>query len=54
MQKHEKKDEYVIGLGASSGAMAAELAKAGVSVVGLEAGPYFSTREMDNAHGRRP
>jgi gluconate 2-dehydrogenase alpha chain len=41
MQRHPSVDACVIGLGASGGVIAAELAKAGLSVVGLEAGPYF-------------
>lgn len=40
VQKHPKTDACVIGLGASGGVIAAELAKAGLSVVALEAGPH--------------
>ncbi len=47
MQKHPKTDVCVIGLGASGGVIAAELAKAGISVVALEAGPYFGREEFE-------
>ncbi|HET9530278.1 MAG TPA: GMC family oxidoreductase, partial [Blastocatellia bacterium] len=49
MQEHPKTDVCVIGLGASGGVIAAELAKAGLRVVGLEAGPYFK-REVFEKH----
>ena len=42
MERHPTTDVCVIGLGAAGGILAAELAKAGLSVVGLEAGPYLS------------
>jgi gluconate 2-dehydrogenase alpha chain len=53
MQKHPQTDACVIGLGASGGIIAAELAKAGLSVVGLEAGAHFkreSFESHDDAH----
>ena len=52
MQKHDSKDVCVIGLGAAGGVIAAELAKAGLSVVGLEAGPHFKREafEKPEAH----
>jgi gluconate 2-dehydrogenase alpha chain len=50
MQKHPETDACVIGLGASGGIIAAELAQAGLSVVGLEAGSHFS-RESFSDHG---
>lgn len=50
MQKHPKTDVCVIGLGASGGVMAAELAKAGLSVVALEAGPHYRREVFENHH----
>ncbi|MBI3949901.1 MAG: GMC family oxidoreductase [Acidobacteria bacterium] len=49
MQKHPETDCCVIGLGASGGIIAAELAKAGLSVVALEAGPHYR-REFFEHH----
>ncbi|HKZ79368.1 MAG TPA: GMC family oxidoreductase [Pyrinomonadaceae bacterium] len=49
MQKHQVTDACVIGLGASGGIIAAELAKAGLSVVGLEAGAHYK-REVFEDH----
>lgn len=48
MQRHPERDACVIGLGAAGGIIAAELAKAGLSVVGLEAGPFFRREEFEN------
>lgn len=41
MERHRTTDACVIGLGASGGILAGELAKEGMSVVGLEAGPWY-------------
>jgi gluconate 2-dehydrogenase alpha chain len=48
MQRHPETDACVIGLGAAGGIIAAELAKAGLAVVGLEAGPFFKREEFEN------
>ncbi len=48
MQVHPQTDVCVVGLGAAGGVIAAELAKAGLSVVGLEAGPYFKQETFEN------
>jgi len=50
MERHPQTDACVIGLGAAGGVIAAELAKAGLSIVALEAGPYFK-REQFEDHG---
>lgn len=49
MERHPQTDACVIGLGAAGGVIAAELAKAGLSVVALEAGPHFR-RELFEDH----
>ncbi len=49
MRKHRRTDVCVVGLGASGGVIAAELANAGLEVVGLEAGPHLK-RERFEAH----
>ncbi len=47
MKKHPITDVCVIGLGASGGVLAAELAKSGLSVVGLEAGPFLKPEDFE-------
>jgi choline dehydrogenase-like flavoprotein len=41
-------DVCVIGTGAGGGVMIDQLTAAGLSVVGLERGPYLSTSEFDD------
>ena len=43
---HPSVDVVVLGMGAMSGTIAAELTKAGYSVVGLERGPHSGLSEM--------
>jgi gluconate 2-dehydrogenase alpha chain len=42
----EKTDVVVVGLGAAGGVIAAELAQAGMKVIGLERGPRLSTKDF--------
>src|SRR5277367_3875557 len=42
----EKTDVVIIGVGAAGGIIAAELAKAGMKVIGLERGPRFKTADF--------
>ncbi len=42
----EKADVVIIGVGGSGGIVAAELAKAGIKVVGLERGPRLKTADF--------
>ena len=43
----EKSDVVIIGVGAAGGILAAELAKAGMKVVGLERGPRLKTEDFN-------
>jgi gluconate 2-dehydrogenase alpha chain len=43
----EKTDVVIVGVGASGGILAAELAKAGMKVVGLERGPRLKTSDFE-------
>src|SRR5262252_4891456 len=43
----EKTDVVIVGVGASGGILAAELAKAGMKVVGLERGPRLKTEDFE-------
>ena len=43
----EKTDVVIIGVGAAGGILAAELAKAGMKVIGLERGPRLKTSDFD-------
>jgi gluconate 2-dehydrogenase alpha chain len=45
----EKTDVVIVGVGAAGGILAAELAKAGMKVIGLERGPHLTTQDF-NAH----
>jgi gluconate 2-dehydrogenase alpha chain len=45
----EKTDVVIVGVGAAGGILAAELAKAGMKVIGLERGPRLTTQDF-NAH----
>jgi gluconate 2-dehydrogenase alpha chain len=42
----EKTDVLIVGVGAAGGILAAELAKAGFKVIGLERGPRLATRDF--------
>src|ERR1700675_2849312 len=42
----EKTDVVIVGMGAAGAVLAAELAKAGVKVIGLERGPRLSTTDF--------
>src|SRR5436309_363659 len=42
----EKTDVVIVGMGAVGGILAAELAKAGLKVVGLERGPRLTTADF--------
>ncbi|HEY7296591.1 MAG TPA: GMC family oxidoreductase [Xanthobacteraceae bacterium] len=42
----EKTDVVIVGLGAAGGVIAAELAQAGMKVIGLERGPRLSTKDF--------
>src|SRR5947207_10982017 len=42
----EKTDVVLVGVGAAGGILAAELAKAGMKVIGLERGPRLSTADF--------
>jgi gluconate 2-dehydrogenase alpha chain len=44
----EKTDVVIIGVGAAGGILAAELAKAGMKVIGLERGPRLKTEDFKN------
>jgi gluconate 2-dehydrogenase alpha chain len=43
----EKTDAVIVGVGAAGGILAAELAKAGMKVIGLERGPRLTTQDFD-------
>src|SRR5215468_217029 len=43
----EKTDVVIVGVGASGGILAAELAKAGMKVIGLERGPRLKTEDFE-------
>ena len=43
----EKTDVVIIGVGAAGGIIAAELAKAGMKVIGLERGPRLKTSDFE-------
>ncbi len=43
----QKTDVVIVGVGAAGGIMAAELAKAGVKVIGLERGPRLKTADFE-------
>jgi len=45
----EKTDVVIVGVGAAGGILAAELARAGMKVIGLERGPRLTTQDF-NAH----
>src|ERR1700751_4622464 len=42
----EKTDVVIVGVGAAGGILAAELAKAGMKVIGLERGPRLKTADF--------
>ena len=42
----EKTDVVIVGAGAAGGVVAAELAKAGLRVIGLERGPRHTTADF--------
>src|SRR5438045_6519164 len=42
----EKTDVVIVGVGAAGGVIAAELAEAGMKVIGLERGPRLSTKDF--------
>src|SRR3954462_14115368 len=42
----EKADVVIVGVGAAGGILAAELAKAGMKVIGLERGPRLATKDF--------
>ena len=42
----EKPDVVIVGVGAAGGILAAELAKAGMKVIGLERGPRLTTQDF--------
>src|SRR5882672_11674311 len=42
----EKADVVIVGVGAAGGILAAELAKAGMKVIGLERGPRLTTKDF--------
>jgi gluconate 2-dehydrogenase alpha chain len=43
----EKTDVVIVGVGAAGGILAAELAKAGMKVIGLERGPRLKTADFE-------
>ena len=43
----EKTDVVIVGVGAAGGIIAAELAKAGMKVIGLERGPRLKTADFE-------
>src|SRR6201996_5550077 len=43
----QKTDVVIVGAGAAGGIIAAELAKAGMKVIGLERGPQLTTADFD-------
>ncbi|MEA2990153.1 MAG: gluconate 2-dehydrogenase alpha chain [Alphaproteobacteria bacterium] len=43
----EKADVVIVGVGAAGGILAAELAKAGMKVIGLERGPRLATKDFN-------
>ena len=43
----EKTDVVIVGVGAAGGILAAELAKAGMKVIGLERGPRLKTPDFE-------
>src|SRR5271163_755957 len=43
----EKTDVVIVGMGAAGGVLAAELAKAGMKVIGLERGPRLKTSDFE-------
>ncbi len=43
----EKTDVVIVGVGAAGAVLAAELAKSGMKVIGLERGPRLSTKDFD-------
>src|ERR1043166_2673861 len=43
----EKTNVVIVGVGASGGILAAELAKAGMKVIGLERGPRLKTADFE-------
>ena len=43
----EKTDVVIVGVGAAGGIIAAELAKAGMKVIGLERGPKLKTADFE-------
>src|SRR5262252_3338544 len=43
----EKTDVVIVGAGAAGGILAAELAKAGMKVIGLERGPRLKTSDFE-------
>ena len=42
----QKTDVVIVGVGAAGGILAAELAKAGMKVIGLERGPRLKTADF--------
>src|SRR5260221_519550 len=48
----KKTDIVIVGLGAAGGVAALPLARAGLDVIGIEAGPRLSTRDFPPAEGR--
>ena len=48
----EKTDVVIVGVGAAGGILAAELAKAGMKVIGLERGPRLTTADF-STHATR-
>ena len=43
----EKTEVVIVGMGAAGGILAAELAKAGMKVIGLERGPRLQTKDFN-------
>src|SRR5205809_6587517 len=43
----ERTDVVIVGVGAAGGILAAELAKAGMKVIGLERGPRLTTQDFN-------
>ena len=43
----EKADVVIVGVGAAGGILAAELAKSGMQVIGLERGPRLTTQDFN-------
>src|SRR5881227_1808700 len=43
----ERTDVVIVGVGGAGGILAAELAKAGMKVIGLERGPRLATKDFD-------